>query len=366
MPRFTTLILWLVFFSVLSAPCLAQQAPPRKKLIVGTKSVRPFAFKEDGVWRGISIELWAQIAKDLKYEFEWREVKSTDELIAKVAKGDFDLGIAAITMKPKRARVVDFSNSIFESGVAITARKEDPGALSMLAQLFSLEIAEAVGSLIALLALVGLLVWLLERKQNPEEFGGQKLKGFWEGFWWSAVTMTTVGYGDKSPKSFGGRILGLIWMFASIIMISTFTAAIASSLTTQKLQSVIRGPEDLPHVRVGAMKNESPIAILRDQGIRVAEKSSVKGGLKAVRNGDLDAFVHDMPVLQFEILNDPDLHDVMTILPKLIREEEYGIAFHPPEDKTRRNKLREKVNVALLEMKMSGAYSKLLRRYLGN
>jgi len=45
------------------------------KLIVGTKHIPPFAMKNpDGPWRGISIELWRQIAADLNLEYELREV----------------------------------------------------------------------------------------------------------------------------------------------------------------------------------------------------------------------------------------------------------------------------------------------------
>ncbi|MGO2102628.1 MAG: ion channel [Psychroflexus halocasei] len=43
--------------------------------------------------------------------------------------------------------------------------------------------------------------------------------------------MTTVGYGDKSPLSLGGRIVGLIWMFMAVIILSSLTAGIASALT---------------------------------------------------------------------------------------------------------------------------------------
>ena len=355
---------FLILFTI-NLPCFAQE-PVKKKLIVGTKSARPFSYKEDGQWKGISIELWEILAKELKYEFEWKEAESTDELIDKVAKGEFDVGIAAITMKPDRANKVDFSNSVFKSGVAIAARRESSGASSMFSSVFSLEFLEVVLTITAILGFVGFLVWFFERKGNPEEFGGTTKQGLWHGFWWSAVTMTTVGYGDKSPKTVPGRILALIWMFASIIMISTFTAAIASSLTTQKLQSIIRGPEDLPYIRVGAKTNESPIAILAERGVRATEYATLKEGLAALHTNQIDAFVHDRPVIQYEILNDPEWLEGLTIISKLIREEEYGIAFSPPKDKTKRNKLREEVNVKLLEMKTSGRYANLVRKYLGD
>ena len=42
---------------------------------------------------------------------------------------------------------------------------------------------------------VGTLIWILERRKNPEHFSPIPVKGLGSAFWWSAVTMTTVGYG---------------------------------------------------------------------------------------------------------------------------------------------------------------------------
>ena len=74
---------------------------------------------------------------------------------------------------------------------------------------------------------VGVVMWLGERRRNQAQFGGTAAHGIGAGLWWSAVTMTTVGYGDKAPVTILGRLLGLVWMFAAIIIISSFTAAIA-------------------------------------------------------------------------------------------------------------------------------------------
>ena len=47
----------------------------------------------------------------------------------------------------------------------------------------------------------GLLIWILDTGENGDQFPPSFFAGFREGFWWSVVTMTTVGYGDKCPKS---------------------------------------------------------------------------------------------------------------------------------------------------------------------
>lgn len=58
----------------------------------------------------------------------------------------------------------------------------------------------------------------------------------WDGVWWAAVTMGTVGYGDKYPITTGGRIVGLFLIFAGVGLMSLFTATIASIFVEKKIK----------------------------------------------------------------------------------------------------------------------------------
>jgi len=340
------------------------QSDEATHLTVGTKTVRPFAYQDPaGRWTGISIELWQEIARRRGYTFDWVEAPNTDELVQWVATGRVDVGIAAITMKPSRADIVDFSNSMFESGVGIAVSAIGPGPLAMLSGVVSPRFLGTVATLAALLLAVGAAVWLFERRSNPD-FEPDPRRGLWSAFWWSAVTMTTVGYGDKAPKTIGGRLLGLVWMFASIVMISGFTAVIASSLTTQRLRSQVTGAEDLHDVRVGAKSGENPAEILEQRGIRPILFDTLRGGLDALENGEIAAFVHDRPVLLFEVTHDDDWKESVLVLSDMLREEEYGIAVRPTEGALK-NRLRDDINHALLEVKIAGTLREIETRYLG-
>ncbi|EDO38860.1 predicted protein [Nematostella vectensis] len=80
-------------------------------------------------------------------------------------------------------------------------------------------------------SLSGIIIWFLDHSQNPDEFPPPFLRGAWEGFWWALVTMTTVGYGDRSPKSAFGRVFCIVWIITGVIIVSIFTALVTASLS---------------------------------------------------------------------------------------------------------------------------------------
>lgn len=55
-----------------------------------------------------------------------------------------------------------------------------------------------------------------------------------DALWWSYVTITTVGYGDKFPVTTGGRIVGVLLMTAGVGLFGTFTAYISSWFLKEK------------------------------------------------------------------------------------------------------------------------------------
>lgn len=53
-----------------------------------------------------------------------------------------------------------------------------------------------------------------------------------DGLWWAVTTVTTVGYGDITPKSDTGRLIGVVVMFAGIGFVAVITAAAAERFMT--------------------------------------------------------------------------------------------------------------------------------------
>lgn len=59
--------------------------------------------------------------------------------------------------------------------------------------------------------------------------------GLLDDFYFVIVTLTTVGYGDITPKTYNEKILAVILVFVGVFVFSTITAAISSYLTERLL-----------------------------------------------------------------------------------------------------------------------------------
>lgn len=328
-------------------------------LRVGTKEAAPFAMRRpDGSWTGIGIELWKRVAADLRLEYEWRELPLPD-LLAGVADGSLDVAVAAISVTAEREERMDFTHPFHASGLGIAVSVRPQGwFLQFLRNLFSVQFLKVLGLLLLLLLATSVAVWLLERRRNPEQFGGRGIRGIGAGLWWSAVTMTTVGYGDKAPKTGAGRLVALVWMFLGVVLVAGFTAAMASSLTVSHLESQVQGPQDLPKVRVGAVSGSTGAAYLDAGGIPYAGYPNARAALDALVRGERDAVVYDAPLLRY--LAHRERRGAVTVLPRLFARQDYAIALPTGSP------LRERINKVILRETSTEEWSELLERYLGD
>lgn len=78
--------------------------------------------------------------------------------------------------------------------------------------------------IILLLFSLMLVIYLAEKKTNPN------MKSIFDAFWYTLVTITTVGYGDISPASKIGRIAAMILVLLGVAIFGALSGKFASSL----------------------------------------------------------------------------------------------------------------------------------------
>ena len=353
--------LCLLVLIAFSAPAFAQTlAPPSKpagELVVATHEAPPFAMKApDGQWQGLAIDLWRGIAHDRNIDFRFQET-SLPDMVDGVAQGRYAASVGALTVTPGRELEIDFTHPYYTTGFGIAVGRSPPAWLVLLRNFFTWGFLQAVLALAAVLLAIGFLFWLAERRANDEQFGGSAARGIGAGFWFSAVTMTTVGYGDKAPRTFAGRIIATIWMFAAILIISTFTGMIASSLTESRLSGQIKNADDLASAKIGSITGSAAEDWLNRSDVGFQRYPTIKAGLDAVAAGQIDAFVYDRPLLRYVIKQ--NYSGKLRLVPGNFGRQDY--AFGLPQGST----LREGINESLLRRIDGQPWNALVKQTLG-
>ncbi|MFC1761651.1 transporter substrate-binding domain-containing protein [Planctomycetota bacterium] len=344
----------------LSCLSLSAQTIPENTTVlrVGTRHVPPFAVKqEDGTWDGIAIELWRRIAAENHWRFRLEE-RSLPGLLQGLQDSSLDVVAGAVTVTAQRESLVDFSHPFHSSGLGIAVSKQSHKAwLAVLERFASWGFVKVLLGLCTVLFLAGALVWIFERKHNIEQFGGDTPHGLGSAFWWAAVTMTTVGYGDKAPRTLGGRLVALIWMFTAVLMVSSFTAAIAASLTVGDLEGSVRNARDLSRVRVATVAATTSEEYLQERRLRYVTRDTAEVGLVDLAEGKFDALLYDAPVLRYFVTR---LYpERLEVLPGVFERQYYALVLAPSSP------LREDLNRSLMEVVQQSTWDDILNRYLG-
>jgi ABC-type amino acid transport substrate-binding protein len=339
-----------------AAPAAAQQQ--EQPLRVVTKSIPPFVIQgPDGELSGFSIDLWDALAGELGQPYEWVWVETVGDQLDAVEAGTADAAIAAITITEEREQAVDFTFSYFESGLGIlTTTNTSMPVLDALAIAFSPALLRLLAFVLALLIIVGHLIWLFERRTNPD-FPKDYLHGIWSGIWYAGVTVTTVGYGDKTPKSVAGRLVGLLWMFAGLFVIANFTAGVTAQLALRELRGAINGPQDLPGKQIVAVEGTTGERWLTSQGLPHRTLETIEEAYAELAEGRTQAVVYDYPVLLYYSLHEGQ--NTTTLANGPFNLEEYGIAAPTASP------LREEVNRALLKLFYDCSYNEIYTRWFG-
>ncbi|KAF3812613.1 hypothetical protein GH733_019415 [Mirounga leonina] len=169
-----------------------------------------------------------------------------------------DIAVAPLTITLVREEVIDFSKPFMSLGISIMIKKPQkskPGVFSFLDPL-AYEIWMCIVFAYIGVSVVLFLVsrfspyeWHLEDNNEeprdpqsppdpPNEFG------IFNSLWFSLGAFMQQGC-DISPRSLSGRIVGGVWWFFTLIIISSYTANLAAFLTVERMVSPIESAEDL-------------------------------------------------------------------------------------------------------------------------
>jgi len=287
---------------------------PKDTLKVGYTSAPPFLIKKDGELQGIDYWLWETIASDLGLVYEYVPMEFGAMLEA-IELGTIDVSINPLTITSERSERFNFTSPFYISNATIAVNK--PSVFRQLVDVvknfFHIDFLRGLFLLVLIVVLFGVLGWYFEKRGNPDF--RKNSKGIWDGIWWSVVTITTVGYGDKSPKTKGGKLIALMLMFVGLLFISGLTASIASSLTVNQIGSSTSDYTSFKNNKVGTVNGTSVQTFLKQNFFSdINGYANVTEGLKALNGNKIEVFIYDEPILKYKLKKDVTFNKI-DILP---------------------------------------------------
>jgi ABC-type amino acid transport substrate-binding protein len=295
---FKILLLVLGFF--VATPSARAEQPV---LTVAVYDLPPYGgVAANGAFEGASVDLWRRVAEQEGLAYRLIAVAKMDAILAGLRDGRYDVAVGAITITPERSTQVDFTYPAHRSGVAVATRRQG-GPLHALMSLG--QVAIDLSSLLILVALtmlvMGLVMWFVERRSRHPALpsDASSVASLRDGIYWAVVTMTTVGYGDKTPKTSFGRLLAILWMLGSLALISVLSASLVSRMTLDQIgetDSYVSG--DLAGHRLAAVAFSSGAEFLDARHLPYAKHDDLAGALESLRVGDADMVINSVGALR--------------------------------------------------------------------
>lgn len=125
MKKFAKIIAFVVTLAMVC--CLAGcSGSDGKTLKIATNAeFEPFEFlNENNEIIGFDVDMMNEIAKRAGYELDWKNMEF-DGVVAAVPAGTCDIAVSGLTITPKRAKTVDFTDSYMEAAQILIVRTDD-------------------------------------------------------------------------------------------------------------------------------------------------------------------------------------------------------------------------------------------------
>ncbi len=316
--------------------------------------------KTPGGLEGISVEVWQAVAAEAGWRYQFQPFESVPKALEALAAGKLDVVVGPASITSGRAQTARFSQPYYASALSILSRTERPSLWARIAPFFSREFFIAVAVLLSILALVGTLIWVAERRVPNAPFAHEPRHGIANGIWLAIVTMSTVGYGDLAPKTFLGRLVTAVWIVISVIMATSLVAGIASTLTlTGMSTNAITTAEEMHGRTVAALAGSPGEAFAREYGAKVRAVESLESAYALMKQRTADAVIFDRPQLRYFMAQK---HDPSVAVSRAeYMPQNYGFAMQVSSPG-----LVHEMNLHLLRLEESGRVERIVQEWLGS
>ncbi|HEY9673052.1 MAG TPA: transporter substrate-binding domain-containing protein [Waterburya sp.] len=328
-------------------------------LRVGVAGSPPFVIQEGNNLSGISVDIWKEIARTRRIDYQFIPQPSIQDGLDAIARKELDVLVGGLSITSKRLEKVDFTQPYILSEVAVLTKAEDPSVWSRVKPFFQTAALASIGVLVGLVFVVGNLVWLAEHKYNSEHFPKNYFHGVGNGMWFALVTLTTVGYGDRAPVTRLGRLVTGTWMIVALVTVSSLTAGLTSAITlafSGNSSERFPNPESLKNARIATVAKTPGVEIAHKYESQVQGMPTLADAVKAVVDGRAEAAVYFRENLQYYLSQNPELR--LKLSDFSLSTQLCGFVLPP------NSPLRQTLNMELSHMTENGVVKTISDRWL--
>ncbi|GLV33707.1 Glutamate receptor IB [Carabus blaptoides fortunei] len=376
--------------TILEEPYIMLRTPEHGEILTGNDRFEGYCKDlADLIAKKLGINYELRIVKDGKYGAENPEVKGGwDGMVGELVRQEADIAIASMTITSERERVIDFSKPFMSLGISIMIKKpvkQKPGVFSFLnplsKEIWVCVIFSYIGVSIVLFTVSRFSPYewrLLHLSGEHRDPGGQNGAhgsmandfSILNSLWFALGAFMQQGC-DISPRSVSGRIVGSVWWFFTLILISSYTANLAAFLTVERMVAPINSPEDLvsqTEVEYGTLYHGSTWDFFRRSQITLYSKMwefmnsrkhvfvrTYDEGIRRVRmSKGKYALLIESP--KNDYINEREPCDTMKV-GRNLDAKGFGVATPLGSP------LRDGINLAVLSLKENGELTKLTNRW---
>ncbi|KAK2665833.1 hypothetical protein Ddye_004407 [Dipteronia dyeriana] len=252
---------------------------------------------------GFAIEVFKATVKHLRHfpPYEFVAVSGTyDSLVDKLRIQKIDAVVADMAIISNRSQYAEFSQPYTEPGLQLVVynKPRRPNRAWLFKQPFTSGMWAATG---AMVLFNGFVVWLIERKHNPEFTRGTKLDQL--GTMVSLSFTTLFSLQAEKLHSNLSRMTMVVWLFVALVITQSYTASLTSLLTIQRLDPSIVDVETLKRsgAKVGCDGDSFVVKYLETIGFNphnIIKKYSEDDYPEALISGSIAAAFLEVPYVK--------------------------------------------------------------------
>ncbi|XP_018578371.1 glutamate receptor ionotropic, kainate 2-like isoform X3 [Anoplophora glabripennis] len=327
----------------------------------------------------VSFEYRIVLVPDGKYGAFDFETGEWNGIVRQLMDKKADLAVGSMTINYARESVIDFTKPFMNLGISILFKvpTDKESAFFTFLDPLGLDIWIFVAGAFFM---AGFTIFTLAKftpyelvNPTPWKHTGHLVNqlNISNSFWFATGTLLRQTSG-VNPQATSTRIVGGIWWFFTLIIISSYTANLAAFLTVERMITPIENAEDLAgqtEIPYGTLESGSTMTFFRDSMIETYKKmwrfmenrkpsvfvSTYEEGIQRVLQGNY-AFLMESTMLDFIVQRDCNL----TQIGGLLDSKGYGIATPMGSP------WRDKISLAILELQEKGEIQMLYDKWWKN